>query len=68
MGGDPGGGAPTYILGNRYVMIAVEYFTKWVELVLLKSKSSANVAHAFLDQVLSWFGAPGEVLMDWGTF
>ena len=45
-------------------MIAVECFTKWVELVPLKSKSTADMAHAFLDQMLSRFGALGEVLTD----
>ena len=60
------GELPPTARGNRYVMIAVDHFTKWVELVPLKSKSSADVAHAFLDQVLSRFGAPGEVLTDQG--
>ena len=44
----------------------MEHFTKWVELVPLRSKSSTDVAHAFLDQVLSRFGTPGEVLTDEG--
>ena len=48
-------------------MIAVGHFTKWVELVPLQHKSSGDVAHAFLDEVLSRFGASGEVLTDQGS-
>ena len=60
------GELPPTARGNHYVMIAVEYFTKWVELVPVKSKSTADVAHAFLDQVLSRLGTPGEVLTGQG--
>ena len=63
---DLAGELPSTARGNRYVMIEVEYFTKWVELVPLKSKSTADMAHAFLDQMLSRFGALGEVLTDQG--
>ena len=48
--------------GNTYVIIAIEHFAKWVELISLHSKSSGDVAHAFPDQVLSRFGTPREVL------
>ena len=63
---DLAGDLPITAKGNKYVMIAVEHFTKWVELVSIRSKSSADVAHAFLDQVLSRVGAPREVLTDQG--
>ena len=58
------GDSPITAKGNKYVKIAVEHFTKWVELVPIRSKSSTDVAHAFLDEVLSRFGAPREVLTD----
>jgi hypothetical protein len=44
----------------------VEHFSKWIELVPSLDKSSEGVAYAFLDMVLSHFGAPAEVLIDQG--
>ncbi len=52
---------------NRYVLVMVEHFSKWIELVPSPDKSSEGVAYAFLNRVLSHFGAPAEVLTDQGT-
>ena len=52
--------------GNKYVMVCIEHFSKWVELVPVPSKSSAGVARAFLEGVLSRYGALGEVITDQG--
>ncbi len=42
--------------GNVYIMIMIEHFSKWVELVALPDKSSHNTSRAFLQQFLSRFG------------
>ena len=52
--------------GNTYVLVCIEHFTKWVELIPLPSKSSKDSARALLDGVLSRYGAPGEILTDQG--
>ncbi len=52
---------------NIYVLVMVEHFSKWMELVPSPNKSSEGVAYAFLDRVLSHFGALVEVLTDQGT-
>jgi hypothetical protein len=49
--------------GNKYVVVMVEEFTKWVELVPIPEKSSFCTAAA-LKGVLTRFGAPAEVLTD----
>jgi hypothetical protein len=49
------------------MLVMVEHFSKWIELVPSLDKSSKGVAYAFLDRVLSHFGAPVEVLTDQGT-
>jgi hypothetical protein len=41
-------------------MIMIEHFSKWVELVVLPDKSSHSTSQAFLQQVLSRFGACAE--------
>jgi transposase-like protein len=45
----------------------MEHFSKWIELAPSPKKSSERVAYAFLDRVLSHFGAPAEVLIDQST-
>jgi len=52
---------------NKYVLVMVEHFSKWIELVPSLDKFSEGVAYAFLDRVLSHFGAPAKVLTDQGT-
>ena len=53
--------------GNRYVIIMVEHFSKWMELVTIPRKEAKYTAEAFLHRVLTLFGAPAEVLTDQGT-
>jgi hypothetical protein len=51
---------------NKYVLVMIEHFSKWIELVALPDKFSEGAAYSFLDRVLSRFGAPAEVLTDQG--
>jgi hypothetical protein len=51
---------------NKYVLVMIEHFSKWIELVALLDKFSEGAAYSFLDRVLSHFGAPAEVLTDQG--
>ncbi len=48
-------------------MIMIEHFSKWVELVALSDKSSHNTSQAFLQQVLSRFGACAECFTNQGS-
>ena len=52
--------------GNKWVLVCIEHFTKWVELIPLPSKSAKDSAWGLLDGVLSRYGAPGEILTDQG--
>jgi transposase InsO family protein len=51
--------------GNKYVVVMIDHFTKWVELVPIPEKSSFYLAAA-LKGVLTRFGAPAEVLTNQG--
>jgi hypothetical protein len=48
--------------GAKYVLVMVEHFSKWIELVVLPQNSTELAAADFLDRMLARFGAPTEVL------
>jgi hypothetical protein len=48
-------------------MIMIKHFPKWVELVVLPDKSSHSTNQAFLQQVLTRFGACANCLTDQGS-
>ena len=52
--------------GNARVLVCIEHFTKWVELIPLPSKSSKDSPRALLEGVLNRYEAPEEVLNDQG--
>jgi len=64
---DLAGPFPVSSRGSRYVMVAVEAFSKYLIAEPLPNKESATVAHAFLHHVLAVFAAPGQVVTDNGT-
>jgi len=53
--------------GNKYVMVAIEHYSKWCELVCLPSKAAGVTAAAFAAEVLTRFGSCAEVLTDQGS-
>ncbi len=59
---DFAGPLPLTVRHNRYVLVMVEHFSKWIELVPSPNKSSGGVTYAFLNRVLSHFGALAKVL------
>ena len=48
-------------------MVCIEYLTKHVDAIPLKTKEATEVAAAFLTHVLGRFGGCAEVLSDQGT-
>ena len=51
---------------NKYVLVMIERFSEWIELVALHDKFSERVAYAFLNWIFSQFGASTEVLTNQG--
>ena len=52
--------------GHCRVMVAIEHFTKHVELIPMPDKTSRSTAAAML-AIIARFGAPAEILTDQGT-
>ena len=65
-GVDFAGPLPRTSANNTMVMVCIEHFTKWIELIPLPSKSSRDSARGLLEGVLSRYGAPGVILTDQG--
>lgn len=52
--------------GYTYVLVIVEHFSKWIDLVPVKSLNPEVTAKAFTERVLARYGAPVEVVTDNG--
>ncbi|MGL4807975.1 MAG: integrase catalytic domain-containing protein, partial [Giesbergeria sp.] len=50
--------------GYRYVLVFVDHFTKWVELVATKDQLATTVVRAFHDVVICRHGCPAKLLSD----
>ncbi|GJY49602.1 putative reverse transcriptase domain-containing protein [Tanacetum coccineum] len=54
------------IIGNKYILVAVDYLSKWVKAKALPS-NDARVVVKFLKSLFSRFGAPRPIISDRGT-
>ena len=53
--------------GNLYILLAVDYVSKWVEAVAC-SRNDANTVVSFLQKnILSRFGTPRTIISDGGS-
>ena len=53
--------------GYQYVLVIIDQFTKWVELIPCKSATAATVLDAFYTNVVCRFGVPEQLLTDNGS-
>jgi hypothetical protein len=54
--------------GNlKYVVVAVEYFSKWIEAKPLATITSATVQKFFWQNIVCHFGVPKAITVDNGT-
>jgi hypothetical protein len=60
------GRLPTTSSGNRYLLVFVDCFTKWVEAFPMRNVRARSVAEIFVNQVISRHGVPLEVHTDQG--
>ncbi|GJZ66700.1 reverse transcriptase domain-containing protein [Tanacetum coccineum] len=52
--------------GNKYILVAVDYVSKWVEAQVLPT-NDARVVVKFLRQLFARFGVPKALIIDRGT-
>lgn len=64
---DLAGPLPKSSRDHTFIMIAVEAFTKHLEVEPIHNNEAATVAYAFLHHMIAKFGAAGQVVTDAGT-
>ena len=52
---------------QRYAVVAVDYFTKWVEAESLKHITEANTTNFIKNSIIFRFGVPDTIVADHGT-
>ena len=53
--------------GNLYILLAVDYVSKWVEAVPTKSNDNKVVLKFLKENIFSRFGTPRAIISDQGT-
>jgi transposase InsO family protein len=63
---DVAGPFPRSDQGNRYLLIAIDYFTKWPEVYGIPNQEASTVAEALVTNFFCCFGIPRELHSDQG--
>ena len=53
--------------GHEYILVAIDYFTKWVEAASYKSVTQVVVAQFLKHNIIYCYGIPRELITDNGT-
>ena len=63
---DVAGPFPVSSSGNRYIVVAIDYFSKWPEAFAVPNQEAATVARVLVDGFFCRFGMPEELHSDQG--
>ena len=58
---------PPSTRGHRYIIVAVDYFTKWVEAMPTFKDDGETAALFLFNQIIARFGVPREIVTDHGS-
>ena len=53
--------------GHEYILVAIDYFTKWVETASYASLTVAKVAKFIRSHIIYRYGIPHELISDRGV-
>ena len=54
-------------IGRKFILVATDYFTKWVETILLKTMTSKNMIDFVQEHIIYQFGITQTIMTDHGT-
>ncbi len=57
---------PATLQGNRYIVVFVEYLTKWVEAFPVEDQTSETITRLLIGNVVCRYGVPSQLLSDGG--
>jgi hypothetical protein len=55
---------PHSVGGNGYIIVAVDYFTKWVEALPTFDNTGKTATLFIFNHIISLFGAPQDIVID----
>jgi hypothetical protein len=56
---------PTWkLIGNKYILVAIDYVTKWVEAKAFRTNIVVVIAKFLYEYILTRFGCPLTVVID----
>uniref|UniRef100_A0A3B1JX16 Integrase catalytic domain-containing protein n=1 Tax=Astyanax mexicanus TaxID=7994 RepID=A0A3B1JX16_ASTMX len=61
------GPLPRTPCGNAYILVFVDYFSKWVEVSAVKEATARTAANKFMSEVFARHGAPTYLISDRGS-
>ena len=53
--------------GHRFILVAIDYFTKWVEAASFATVTKNIVAQFIRHNLIYQYGVPEKIIMDNGT-
>lgn len=60
------GPLPTTRSGNKYILVAIDYFSKWPEAYAIPNQEAKTIAETLINNLISRFGTPLELHSDQG--
>lgn len=58
---------PLSIKRHSFILVAVDYFTKWLEVESCKNITKKTIVEFINQYIIHQFGIPKTIIADWGT-
>ena len=56
--------APKALNGHEYILVAIDYITKWVEAASYSVLRAKHLARFIENNIICWFRVPQEIISD----